>query len=185
MIISISGKVGSGKTSMANILAKKLKMKRYHMGQIRREMARKKGITIQEYNKLGEKSNETDIEVENYVEKLGKEKDNFIIESRTAFHFIPHSIKIFLDVSDEEGAKRIFNESKEALKKRNEPLYKTIKEVKKVNSERMKSDAKRYKKYYGINWADPNNFDFVLDTTNLNVEQVTQIVLGYIKAKDF
>ncbi len=183
MIISISGKVGSGKTSMAGILAKKLKMKRYNMGQIRREIARKKGMTIQEYNKLGEKSNETDIEVENYVEKLGKEEDNFIIESRTAFHFIPHSIKIFLDVSDNVGAKRIFNESKETLQKRNEPLYKNIEEVKKINKERMKSDSIRYKKYYGIDWKNLKNFDFVLDTTKLTIPKIVDKVLGYIKAK--
>ena len=90
MIISISGKPGSGKSTIAKIISEKLKMKRYYMGQIRRDMARKMGLTIDEFNKLGEKEDFTDKEIEKYVEKLGKTEDNFIIESRTAFHFIPN-----------------------------------------------------------------------------------------------
>ena len=183
MIISISGKPGSGKSSIAKIISEKLKMKRYYIGAIRREMARKKGMTIQEFNKLGEKEDSTDKEVDDFVKRLGKKEDKFIIESRTAFHFIPHSLKIFLDVSDEKGAKRIFNEKKEALEKRNEPLYKNIEEVKKKNKERMESDNKRYKKYYNIEWNNPKKFDYFLDTTDLTVNETVDKVLEYIKSK--
>ncbi len=183
MIISISGKPGSGKSTIAKIISKKLKMKHYYIGALRREMARKRKMTIHEFNKLGEKENFTDKEVDDYVKKLGKEEDNFIIESRTAFHFIPDSIKIFLDVDEEEGARRILNEKTSALEKRNEPIYRNLREVKKKNKERMKSDKKRYKKYYNIDWNKSENFDFVLDTTNLSIEETKQLVLDYIKAK--
>ncbi len=183
MIISISGKPGSGKSSVAKILSEKLKMKRYYMGEIRREMARKKGMTIHEFNMLGEKEDFTDKEVDDFVEKLGNEEDNFVIESRTAFHFIPNSKKIFLYVSDDEGAKRILNENKEALEERNEPLYKTIEEVKKKNRERMESDDRRYKKYYGIEWDQKKNFDYFLDTTNLTIKETVNMILEYINQK--
>jgi len=183
MIISISGKPGSGKTTLANNLAKKLKMKEYYMGKIRREMAKERGITLNELDKLGEKSGFSDIPIEEYIKKLGKEKDNFIIQSRTAFHFIPASIKIFLDVNLEEGARRIIEEQKKSNKARNEDLYKDLKDAKKKIRERIKSDIKRYKKYYKIEPYDIKNYDFVLDTTKLTIPEVAEKVLEYIKSK--
>ena len=145
-------------------------------------MAKEKGITLNELDKLGEESDFSDRPVEDYVEKLGKTEDNIVIESRTAFHFIPSSIKIFIDVSLEEGAKRIMSDEKSNLT-RNEHLYKNIEEAKKKIKERMESDEKRYKKYYGIEPYDPKNFDFVVDSTNISKDQVLSRVLGYIKSK--
>ncbi len=180
MIISISGKPGSGKSSVAKIISKKLDMKRYYIGQIQRDIAKKKGITINELSKIEEKDDSTDRMVEGMIEKLGKTEDNFVIESRTAFHFIPQSIKIFLDVSDEEGAKRVFNESKEALKKRNEPLYNNIEQVKKANKERMESEKKRYKEYYGIDPYDHKKYDLVIDTTDLSIKETVNRISDYL-----
>ncbi len=145
-------------------------------------MAKEKGITLNELDKLGEESDFSDRPVEDYVEKLGKTEDNIVIESRTAFHFIPSSIKIFIDVSLERGAKRIMGDEKSNLT-RNEHLYKSIEEAKKKIKERMESDEKRYKKYYGIEPYDPKNFDFVVDSTNISKNQVLSRVLGYIKSK--
>lgn len=44
MIITISGYPGSGKSTIADIIAKKLKLKRYSVGNFRRELAKKRGI---------------------------------------------------------------------------------------------------------------------------------------------
>ena len=184
MIISISGKPGSGKTTLANNLAKKLKMKEYYMGRIRREMAKERGITLNELDKLGEESGFTDIPIEEYIKKLGEEEDNFIIQSRTAFHFIPDSIKIFLDVNLKEGTRRIMEEQKKSNKARNEDLYKGLKDAKKKIRERIKSDIKRYKKYYKIEPYDTKNYDFVLDTTKLTISKVMDKVLDYIKKRN-
>ena len=92
MIISLSGNPGSGKSTVAKRLAADLGFERFYIGRMRREVARKKGMTLAEFNKWGEEGNDADAEFERYVEELGKTKDNFIIESRTAFHFIPHFI---------------------------------------------------------------------------------------------
>ena len=46
MIIAISGKAGSGKSTIAELLAKKLKLKHYSIGNLMREMAKKKNISL-------------------------------------------------------------------------------------------------------------------------------------------
>ena len=109
MIISLGGTPGSGKTTIAKLLAQKLNWPHYYMGALRRQKAKKRGLTLAEYNKLGETDPITDTEVDEYQTQLGKTKDNFIIEGRTSWHFIPHSLKIYLIVDEQTGAERIFN----------------------------------------------------------------------------
>lgn len=177
MIISITGEPGAGKSTIAQLLEKELGLKRYYMGAIRRQKAADRGMTIDEYNKLGETDPTTDTEVEDYIEELGRTEDNFVIESRTAFHFIPSSIKVMLTVEKEEGARRIVEHLKEKDANRNESKYQSVEEAVEGLAKRVASDELRYKKYYNIDMSDLNNFDIVVDTTNLTPEQVTQEVI--------
>lgn len=183
MIISISGTPGSGKSTVAKKLAEKLGYPRYYMGGLRREKAKEKGLTLEEYNKLGEKDFATDREVDEFMKELGKKEDNFIIEGRTAFHFIPHSYKIFLDVDEKVGAERIFSHL-QTDKSRNEGEgLNSIEDVLRANRERMKSDKKRYKKYYNLDVFDKNHYDLYLDTTEMSEEEEFKQVWLAIKKK--
>ncbi|MCU0679689.1 MAG: cytidylate kinase family protein [Planctomycetes bacterium] len=185
MIISISGSHGSGKSTLAQQLAEALKWPRYYMGGLRREAAKKRGLTLAEYNKLGETDPTTDLEVDKYQEELGKKEDNFIIEGRTSWYFIPHSLKIYLDVSPEVGAKRILKETKDTknnnLRKNEDNNLKTIEEIQKSLKTRYKSDRLRYKKYFNIDVYNKKHYDFVLDTSNLNKRQVFNKIYQFVK----
>ena len=66
MIISISGNHGSGKSTVAKKLAEHLSWPRYYMGGLRREAAARRGMSLGEYNKLGESDPRTDLEVDEY-----------------------------------------------------------------------------------------------------------------------
>ena len=98
MIITISGKPGSGKSTIAKIIAKKLNLRYYSMGDIQRQIAKEKNITINELGKLEEKSDEIDKQIEEKQENLGKDEDNFILDSRLGYHYIPNSLKLFLQL---------------------------------------------------------------------------------------
>jgi len=177
MKITISGMNGSGKSTVADIIAKKLNLKRYSTGDFRREIARKKNFSLAELNKLGEKEDWTDKQADKWQEDLGKDEDNFIIDSRLGFHFIPNSIRIFLKVNPEIGAKRIMKEN------RKEENFKDLKEAIKFWHERINSDILRYKRYYNIDPYELSNYEFILDTSSLTIEEVTNKVLDFIKSK--
>ena len=182
MIITIAGEPGAGKSTIGKKLAEKLNYKRYYIGQIRRDAAKEKGMTLSEYNKYGETHPETDFEVDDYQKELGQKGDNFVIEGRTSWFLIPHSVKLYLAADIKEGAKRIFKEL-QAKNVRNESNnLKTVEAVIKSQKERMASDKYRYQKYYQKDCFDKNNFDFVIDTTNLTPDQVFDKAWKYIQS---
>ena len=61
----------------------------------------------------------------------------------------------------------------------------TWRSVLESNQKRNASDAKRYHKYHGIDASNEENFDFVLDTSNLDIaevfEKVSEFVLSQAK----
>lgn len=178
MIISISGAAGSGKSTVARLLAEKLGMPSYYIGGLRREMAQKKGMTLEEYNAYGETHPETDKEVDEYQRELGKTQDDFIIQGRTSFYFIPHSIKIYLDVDMDEGTRRIWQDLQNNPERQNEANLHTEDEVKKSLIKRKASDVTRYKNYYNIDAYDTKHYDMVIDTTHLTAQEVTEKILS-------
>ncbi len=176
MIITISGLPGAGKTSVGKKIAKKLNYKFYSMGDLRGKIAIKKGISINQLNKLGENESWTDTDIDNYQKELGKTKDNLVIEGRLSFYFIPNSIKIFLTVTPTTGATRIFKTNR-----KDEEPTKSIKELEKQIQNRIKSDKLRYKKYYNIDSYDTTHYDIVIDTTNIPIQEVVKKILKKIR----
>ena len=175
--ITISGVPGSGKTTTGKILAKKLKCKFLSVGGVRREIAKEKGLTIQELNKIGETEKWTDEVVDKKQIEIGKKEENFVFEGRLSWYFIPNSIKILLLVNEKEGAKRVRKE-KRASEQKTKSVYEQIK----INKERAKSDKKRYKNIYGIkNFLDQKNFDIIIDTSSLTPKEVVEIILKQLK----
>ncbi len=173
MIIVICGEAGSGKSSVGREVARKLGYKFYAIGDIRREMALKRGMSLAEFNKLGESEDFTDREVDRYQEGLGKKEDNFVMVGRTSAHFIPHAFKVFLDADLDERARRVFQDSRN----RKEESYSSVEEARKAIVERRESDEGRYRKYYGINPFDKKGYDLVVDATKIGIGEVVDKVM--------
>lgn len=183
MIISLSGALGSGKSTIAQMLADKLGWPRYYIGGLRREKARERGLTLAEYNKLGEMNPKTDQEVDDYQTELGRKEDKFIIEGRTSWHFIPQSFKIYLDVGAEEGAKRIYKSLQTKNNRNEDKNLDNWQAVLKSNQNRINSDQQRYRNYYNIDVYNPKNYDFYLNTTDMSLDKVFLAVFGAVKAE--
>lgn len=178
MIISISGKGASGKSTVAKLLAEKLHMRHYSIGDLMRELAETRGVSILQLNRFAE----TDSSIDKWLDKRQEElamHDNFIIDSRLAFRFIPDSIKIFLDIDDNVAATRIFT----APPRQGETPYKTIAEARKALIARRTSEIKRLRKYYHLNPYDKKHYDFVVDTTLLSPEQVCNKIIIFLKKR--
>lgn len=175
MIITISGLPGSGKSSVSRLLAKRLGFRHYSIGDFMRSIARKRGLSLLELSKKAEQDRSIDEELDSMQIGLGRKEDNFVIDSRLGFHFIPNSVKILLSVSEQEAARRIFSQLRD--EKENTSLEQTLKSIR----IRKASECKRYSEYYGLDCYDKRNYNLVIDTAPLSVEQVVERVAEFVK----
>ncbi|MBI2666448.1 AAA family ATPase [Candidatus Woesearchaeota archaeon] len=186
MIITISGTPGSGKSTVAKILAERLQAERIYVGGIRRELAKKKNMTLQELNIYAETHPETDVDIDTQVaaeaRTLEKKEKNVLVEGRTQFHFLPKSVKLYLKVDLQEAARRIWKDLQQEAKKkeRNEGNVHSLAEMKKALIQREENDAQRYKKYYGFDHRNEKQYDLVIDTTKIKPEEVVEKILAFI-----
>ena len=175
MIITISGRQGAGKTTVAEELAKALNHSHVSAGDLHGQIAIEKGITITELMTLGKTEKWVHEEMDKKIMQIGKEKNNFVIDGWIAYHFIPHSFKIFLDVDEFVGATRIFNDYR-----LDEPHAETVEQEKDRLKHRLIESDLGFKKAYDVNFLDLSNYDYILDTSELTIDQVVQKILEKI-----
>ncbi|MEM4246915.1 MAG: nucleoside monophosphate kinase, partial [Candidatus Woesearchaeota archaeon] len=108
MIITISGTPGSGKSTIAKMLAARLGYKHYSAGDFMRQMAVERGIALDELTRIALKDRSIDDEIDRRTVMLGKKEDNFVIDSRLGWKFIPNAVKILLTIRQEVAARRVF-----------------------------------------------------------------------------
>ena len=171
--ISISGSVGSGKSSVAKIVSQKLGYKYHSIGEFMRKIAHQKNIHLSDLSKIAERDKSIDYQLDDMQKQLNNQQD-FVMDSRLGFYFIPSSYKVFLKVPVNVAASRIFKD------KRKNESYSNLEETKNHLRRRMQSEKLRYKQCYGIDFPNESDFDLVIDTTNMGKEQVAEeIIMGF------
>ena len=175
MIITISGRAGSGKSTVAKEIAKKLNLKHYSIGDLMRQMAKERNISLAELGKVAEGDDAVDKELDDRQIKLGKEEDNFVIDGRLTAHFLPDAkLKVFLDCDDKIRAERILKDER-----KDEESKGVDNIIKKIN-EREESERKRYKKYYDVDYCDKKLYDLVIDTSKISVKEVVDKIISSV-----
>lgn len=166
--LTISGDIGSGKSTFAKHLADDLQIERVYIGALNREEAARRGLTIDEFNALLTTDDRFDREVDALQTTKSQQLTRGIFEGRTAWHFVVKpTVRIFFKVTPEISAERLLASDDSTRDK-----YHSVAEVVAANEARKASEQKRYQAYYGIDAYDPKNFDLIVDTSNKTIEQV-------------
>lgn len=177
-IITIAGNGGSGKSAISTLLSEKLGYKLYVMGDIMRKLASENNMDIVTFQEYIKSKPEYDYKVDDIIKQIASKEENIIFVSRTAWHFVPDSFKIYLYVNEDEAARRIFNDDVRI----NEKKYETIEEAKVYSVKRNNLEIERYKKVYNIDVTNKDNYDLVLDTSNMSINEVLNAIDGeYLK----
>ncbi len=182
MIITITGYPGSGKSTLGKGIAKALGMKHYSAGDFLREIAKEKGLGLMQLQKEMEKDRSVDDELDKRTTELAKKEDNFVIDGRVAWHFIPNSVKIFVKIDLEKAAERVYRDTKQGKDERKgETGNLSIGETVKNMRQRMEMNKKRYKSLYNVDYLDEKNHDIVVDTSNSGIAETKEKVLKQLK----
>lgn len=177
MNITITGNLGSGKSSVAKILKEK-GFEIVSTGNIFRQLAMEKGLSVEEFNKqVNEAASRGDRSVDQMIDdtttKIGKERDNVVFDSRLAWNFAPDSFKVFVITDIDEAARRVFNDSLRA----NSESYESQEACKKALINRQKLETVRYKEIYDIDYYDMSNYNLVIESTNASPAEIAQEIL--------
>lgn len=176
-VVTISGNPGSGKSTVAKLLEKKLGIKYIYSGMIFRELAEEHEMSLEEFGKYCEKNKEIDTKLDKRQLEILK-KGDVILEGRLAGWIayknkIP-AFKISIIADIDIRAKRIVKRENGDIKTRKKEIIK-----------REKSESKRYKKYYDIDLNDNSIYDIVVDSGDKTPEEIVDIILNKMKEKHF
>ena len=184
MIVTISGLPGSGKSTLAKNLAKELGLKHYSAGGLLREIAKERGLSLIQLHEAMDHDTAVDEELDRRTAELAEKEDDFVIDGRIAWHFVPHSIKLFVKIDLKVAAERVFRDTKAGKEERGtEGENISVKHTMENMKQRIEMNEARYKKLYGIDFLKEENYDLVLDTSNCPAEETLEKALAFVKQK--
>lgn len=141
------------------------------MGEAWRQLAQQRGLSILELNQYSE-THPLDEQMDQVLIDLATAPEPIIFDSRLAWHFVPQSFKVYLTVSPEVAAARIFNDQQRSGAESYQDLAQAYQQI----VARRQSENQRYQQKYGIDCASPANYDLVVDTSDLTPAVVAKII---------
>jgi cytidylate kinase, putative len=174
LLITVSGPPGCGATTLCKRLAEAMDCPYVSGGDIFRELAEEKEISLHQHIAEADTSADIDRELDerlqSMAEKWSESDKPFILESRLAgWLAADHAdLRLWLDAPDEVRVDRIDNRVETEAEMR-------VREV---------SEAGRYESYYDIDVGDREFYDLLLNTARWTKDGVFEIVKAAIASYD-
>ena len=170
-VFTIGGLHGTGKSSVADLIAKEFDLRRVSAGVIFRELAKKRGLTLEEFSIVAEEEENIDRELDASW-KTAAMKGNVLLDGQLAGWMAGDyaDFKILLTASLDTRVKRIAERDDVSFKHaRLETLN------------REASEKERYLEFYGVNISDQSIYDLILNTEKYDLEGVIKVLTTAIE----
>jgi predicted cytidylate kinase len=175
MLITISGLPGSGKTTVARLVARDLGLEHVYAGNIFRRQAEACGLTLEEYLRRAETDPSIDRELDRQMEARAA-AGRAVLEGRLAAFMADRAgaaaLKVFLDASEAVRAGRITGREGGAAAER-------LREI----QAREASDHRRYLDLYGVDYHDLTRYDLVMETDRRTPEEVAAAIVAQARVR--
>ncbi len=180
LILCISGMAGTGKSTLSKKIAKRYNLKCYSGGDALKELAKEAGYEITgdgwwespdglSFLEKRVKNSQFDREVDTKLLGYAKLGD-VLLDSWTMPWLLKDGFKIWLMASLDKRAARVAERDKM-----------TVEQAFAVLKEKEAQTKAIYKNLYGFNLGDDfTPFNFILDTDNLNADQVFEVLCKVI-----
>lgn len=181
MYITITGELGSGKSTVAQLLCDKYGFTKYSTGTIQREIAKEKGITTLELNQQmsNDVNNKFDAMIDNKTIEISRNNigKDIVYDSRMAWHFVEESFKVYVTVDIHVAANRVI-----MADRGQEEHYDSLEEAAKSLIKRKQLEDSRFAQIYSVNTTDFDNYDLIVDSTVLSPDELAEFIME--KAKE-
>ena len=170
--ISITGDLGSGKTTVCGELNRKYNMRIFSTGAIHRRIAAEMGMSAYDLNIYMETHPEIDQMIDGELIELSNSAENIAIDSRMAWHFVENTFNVFLITDETVAAQRVVSDKRGPTE-----VYTGVHQAKELLKARKQSENYRYKDKYGVDCHDYRNYDLILDTTYISPDYAAETVM--------
>lgn len=180
MHITLTGNLGSGKSTLSKILEADYGYEIFSTGKVIRQIAEEQGVSVLEMNKLMEKDHKYDHMIDDTTARISREQKEkkLLFDSRLAWNFVEESFKVFLSVSLSVAADRVLADASRGAVE----TYASVEECKERLKERAATEDRRYKDIYGIDYFNYANYNLVLDSSNCAPEVLAKILVQEAEA---
>tara|TARA_B110000967_G_scaffold186989_1_gene208557 strand:- start:914 stop:1462 length:549 start_codon:yes stop_codon:yes gene_type:complete len=163
--ITVSGHPGSGTSTLVKGLVKHFGWTSLNGGDVFRNEAANRDMTLQEFGELCKEDPEVDRALDKLLQEQMLENSADIVESRLAgwwaYRLEIPCVRLWLDVDEQERAKRVTY--REGI---------SIEEALIANKKRSSVDAERFIELYQLLPEQREPYTSLLDATNLGSEEV-------------
>ncbi len=178
MIVAVGGPPGSGKTTVAERFAKAHVYALVSAGAKFRELAKAKGVGLNEFGRIAEADPAIDRALDGSilqeVLKLDATGRDVIVDGRIQAPLLAQRrvpcLKVWIDAKLDVRTDRIAGREKKDLKL-------TRKEI----VQREASERRRYKAIYGIQLADTSVYDLVIDSSDKTPDEIVELVWSAVE----
>ena len=169
--LTLSGDLGSGKTSVARQLAQHLNMKVYSTGELHRQIAAELSQSALEANRTAEIDDSIDRRIDGLTIELGRGRVPMIFDSRMAWHMVEDALRVHLLVDAKEAARRVLNRAATAVER-----YASLAEASEGLKERSSVERRRFSAKYGVDILALKNYDLIVDTTGVELDDTVSLI---------
>ena len=179
MHITITGRLGSGKSTVAKIIVEKYGYTYYSTGNIMRELAAEAGLDILEYNRLCANDPTEDRKIDDRTREVAirLKDEKLVFDSRMAWFFAPDTFKVYVTVDPAVAARRVGIDPRPGEPASEVEIYKEL-------EERGKVEQARFIKFYGedADYYDWNHFNLIVDSTSRTPDEVAETIWNALEA---
>ncbi len=170
MIVTVSGEVGAGKSTVARALAQTLGLRYLSSGEIFREEARRHGVSLAELGRLAERDPSIDRRIDE-TQVAQARGGGIVIESRRSGWLIDGDVRVWLRAPLDVRAKRVA--ARDGM-----PADAARADI----EEREDCERRRYAALYRIDFGDLTRYHVILDTSLWGPEDITHAIAGLVQA---
>lgn len=175
MHITLTGNLGSGKSTISKLLKEQYGYEIYSTGTVIRQIAADHNVSVLEMNKLMEADHKYDHMVDDTTARISRENPdkNILFDSRLAWNFVEKSFKVFLSVSLDVAAQRVMTDENRGKVEN----YASFEDARRQLKDRAITEDRRYRDIYGIEYFDYFNYNLVLDSTDCSPGILAKILV--------
>jgi cytidylate kinase len=165
LIVTVSGEIGAGKSTVAKALARSLGLRYLSTGEVFREEARRRGLSLAAMGRLAEQDQTIDREIDRMQTDVAR-AGGVLVDSRLSGWLIDGDLRIWFRAPLAVRAARVA--ARDGL---------STEEALSALRGREESERRRYRAIYQIDLTDLGRYHVIVDTSIWSAREIVQALL--------